>query len=560
MRKLLAVLLVLVVSLAAAAACITTKYYIFDGEMYPQNAQVLDLRGEYISFAHYQKLENAFPDSLIMWDVPFQGKTEPSTSRELVMSAFRPEDVQMLAYFPDLEQLDARGCGNQLSWLSELMETRPEVNVRFAFTLDGTVYGQSAKQIVVGDITPEQYTLLPCMENLSGIIIREDIDEDALAWIVDFSRERNLEIKLSLGEKSISAADTDLTLSRMTEAQARLLPLMTGLQTIHLEEPEAPMAVISDLMAALPDTVVTWEKTILGVTYQSDATVIDLTDVISRAEGQNPEEKTAYQLASEQNVMGTREEIPSSVLVGNNYPLPDRTGETVELIQQLEAFVEYFPAVEKLVLCGAWLDNEAMSQFREDHRADYKVVWSVQCGALATRTDATFFMPTKYFVKTGSFADWNTYNLRYCEDIIAMDLGHSSIATVEFVRYMPNLTYLDIAITHLLDISPLAECKNLVFLVMHTQSMPLDYTPLYECSSLEDLNIACNPGDLSAVFKMTHLKNLWLTGCSEQTYRQAKAAMPDTNIGYNYKGTNTGWRNLPNYYKMRDAMLMFYMN
>ena len=211
-------------------------------------------------------------------------------------------------------------------------------------------------------------------------------------------------------------------------------------------------------------------------------------------------------------------------------------------------------------MAGAWLDNEAMDQFRENHRADYKVAWTVQCGMLATRTDATRFMPTKYYVTQGSFADWHTYNLRYCEDMVAIDIGHMSIAELDFVRYMPELKYLVITLTEVGDLTPLSACKNLVFLEMDWCDRVEDYSPLLECTALEDLNIGETFGDITPVLEMTWLENLWLVGCPEDSYSRAKAAMPGTNIAYYYGNPDDGWRELPNYYAMRDALLMFYMD
>ena len=140
-----------------------------------------------------------------------------------------------------------------------------------------------------------------------------------------------------------------------------------------------------------------------------------------------------------------------------------------------------------------------------------------------------------------------------------MDVGHMSISELDFLEYMPKLKYLDIALNHIVDLSPLATCKSLVFLVMHSLSMELDYTPLQGCTALEDLNVSGNPGDISPVFEMKHLKNLWIVKMGDETYARAKAALPDTNIGYYYSSGNNGWRQLPNYFKMRDALLMFYM-
>ena len=154
---------------------------------------------------------------------------------------------------------------------------------------------------------------------------------------------------------------------------------------------------------------------------------------------------------------------------------------------------------------------------------------------------------------------WHMDNLKYCEDIISMDVGHMSLTELEFLRYMPNLKYLDVSLNHLLDISPLAECKSLVFLTMFLNSIDMDYSPLKELTALEDLNIGGNSGDISPILEMKHLKNLWIVFHGNEEYQMAQRELPDTHIGYYHYKVDEGWRRLPNYFKMRDALLMFYM-
>ena len=431
-----------------------------------------------------------------------------------------------------------------------------QTEAAFELTLDGVSYSQDAAEIRTSSVSMEELEMLPRMTGLKQVTATEG-DGANLDQLRTYCDESGIAFRVELAGQTVTDETTELTVSNVTEAQVRLLMLMPNLQTLSFPEPEAP----AELLQQLQQTAdVTWEKTVLGMTFSYDAVEIDLTKAIALAEGQSLGDKTAYDFGCEEQVMSYQEEVRSSVLVTNQHPLPDKTDMTEQLIAEVEAAMAYFPEADKLVMVGAWLDNEAMAQFRENHREEYKVVWSVQCGMLATRTDATRFMPTKFFVTAGSFTEWHTYNLMYCEDMVAMDLGHMSLATLDFVRYMPNLTYFDIALNHLVDLEPLTHCDNLVFLVLHSQGMEMDYTPLKECAALEDLNIGDNRGDISPILEMKQLKNLWMSGCERTDYLRAVEALPDTNIGYNYNNPNSGWRELPNYFKMRDELLMFYMD
>lgn len=558
MKKILAILIALMLLLAAGIVWVLMSFHIIDGQLYAKNVKTMDLRNREISVAHYEALTMRLPDCRILWNIPFQGATHSSDSKELILTDLI-RDVQMLPYFEELETLDARGC-EDLSRLPVLQALCPDVTILAQVSIQGQTLPYDTKSVVLNAITEEELALLPILSQLELVEVTDRGDPQNFRALRDYCEANAIPFRMTMNGEAVTAADRSIILDHVTDAQVELLKLMPWLERIHMPEPEAAADNLISLRDALPGTTVTWEKTVLGVTFSDDATQIDLTDVVSRADGAPEGSKTAYEYGLDNPVMCDREEVQSSVKINDSHPLPDRTLETEELIAQLEAAMEYFPETRQLMLVGTWLDNEAMSRFRERHREDYKVVWSVQIGNLATRTDAKLFMPTKFMVTAGSIADWHAYNLRYCEEIVSMDIGHMSISELDFVQYMPNLTYLDIALNHIVDLSPMASCKNLKFLVMHSLSMPLDYTPLQGCTALEDLNIADNPGDVSAVFEMKQLKNLWITGLGYDTYNRAKAALPDTNIGYNYNNPNSGWRSLPNYFKMRDALLMFYMS
>ena len=460
-----------------------------------------------------------------------------------------------------LISVTAAACGKETAQEQPAVPETAEVQTEAAFelTLDGVSYPENAAELRASSISEEALEKLPRMTALKQVTVTEGSGEN-LEELRTYCDEKGIAFQIEAAGQTITDETAELTLPNVTENQVQLLGLMPNLKSLHFPEPEAPAEVLLGLRTKLPETAVTWEKTVLGMTFSHDAVEIDLTPVIALAEGQALGDKTAYDYGCDEPVMSYQEEVRTSVLVTNNHPLPDKTDVTAQLIAEAEGAMAYFPQAQKLVMVGAWLDNEAMDQFRENHREDYKVVWSVQCGMLATRTDATRFMPTKFYVTQGSFTDWHTYNLRYCEDMIVMDIGHMSIAELDFVRFMPKLTYLDIALNHLVDLGPLAECKSLVFLSMFCETVELDYTPLQGCTALEDLNIGRNKGDITPILEMTWLKNLWMVEYPEESYYKALAALPETTIGYYYSLPDGGWRKLPNYFNMRDELLMFYMD
>lgn len=540
---------------AAGIAVFLSGYHILDSRLYPKNAAELDLRGQSVSVEHYAQLRQTMPDCQILWDVPFQAGLVPSDSSELVLSRLSPEDISVLQYFPSLKTVHAEDC-TDFPQLLALMDAYPELDVICSMPVGGTVYSLDTASLQLSGITAEDIPYLTRLPNLKSVSLSGIGDAEALIPLRDHCFGNGIRLEITVDSRTFSSDDRELTIEEVSESWILPLSLMTQLETLHLPEPEIPAEMLVHLAESLPDTKVTWTKTILGVTFPSDATLIDLTEIIALSPGQVLGDRTPYQAGLEYHVQGTPEEVASSIKVSKFNPLPDKTDETKALIEEVESAMAYFPEAEKLVMCGSYLHNIHMSNFRERHREDYKVVWSVRCGELATRTDAKLFMPVKYHVYY--FFTEDAYNLKFCEEMEAIDIGHMLVDDISFVEYMPNLKYLILTLGSVEDISPLSTCKNLVFLEMDWTSVT-DYSPLLGCTALEDLNIGQTFGNIAPILEMSWLKNLWLVGCYVENIWMAAGSLPDTHIGAFYGNPDDGWRQLPNYFAMRDALLMYYM-
>ena len=76
-------------------------------KFYPKDAQTLDLRGETIRVSHYDKIQRRFPDTKILWDVPFQNGVYPQDTETLTVSELQEADLKRIGYF---EALKNGGC------------------------------------------------------------------------------------------------------------------------------------------------------------------------------------------------------------------------------------------------------------------------------------------------------------------------------------------------------------------------------------------------------------------------------------------------------------------
>jgi hypothetical protein len=202
----------------------------------------------------------------------------------------------------------------------------------------------------------------------------------------------------------------------------------------------------------------------------------------------------------------------------------------------------------------------------DNRHEDVRFVWTLKVQDCYLRTDTEYFYPWK-LKHTMDAKNEDMELLKYCPDIISVDIGHMWFITdCEWVKYIPKLEYLILGETRISDLGPLSQCKNLKFLEIFTIPVT-DYSPLIGCTALEDLNLGRTYGDPAPLTQMTWLKNVWwanVHGTSGLPCSNAKAvlteALPNTNLRFDLEHpTADGWRKLENYFNMRDVMGVHYM-
>ncbi len=551
-KKCLAALLILLILAAAAAGVLWhwQHYRIVDWKIYPRDAEVLDLRDREISIAHYEHIHQALPASKILWNVPFQGNAYSEGTQVLQVTELTGADLDVLACFPELKTVDARGC-TDYAQLLEIQKQYPQIEVMYTVSFCGRDYEPTADTVYGGSVTWQDLENLTWLPQLKQVCLEDDENPEILGALIEYCREKEITVHVALGSQFYPDTAGELTLDGVGEEEIAMLSWFPALERLHLTNPRADAQTLRLLQAERPEVTVTWEKEVLGTLYRSDTEVIDLSEALS------PDGAAAIARAAKASIHGEHDEEVYLFAISDDFLLPDKTEETVDLITRVEEELAYFPDLQKVLLCGSLLDNEVMSAFREDRREDYQVVWTVQCGEMAVRTDSPYFMPTKYHVYY--FHDEDAVNLRYCEDMISVDLGHMTIRKIDWVEYMPNLTYLVLAHSDIRSIEPIRSCKKLKFLELDWSAVQ-DYSPLTDCTALEDLNLGNTGRKIDSICEMTWLKHLWMVGCPEYSVARATQALPDTTImGSGSATVANGWRELPNYCAMRDVMNMYYM-
>ena len=552
-KKLLALLLCVLILAATALGLIWHKqhYEMIDLKFYPKNTDILDLRGEKISISHYEKIRRRLDVKEIYWDIPLQGKAYPQDIQTLTLMELKEADLKAIGYFTDLKTVDARGC-EEFDLLQKLKKTNPQLQVQYEVSIGGRKYPQDAVSVRADGMRPGEPELLQYLPDLTEVRIEGSADAQIMEEAMAICQQRNVAFLVVIGGEGREPDTVQLQLENATAEDLQLLWMLPRLRQVHIRNPKMEADVLMQTVSAMPNVKFTWEKEILGVWVSGEAKQIDLIQAIS------PEGAKAYELSRKADVHGGTDEIPWLFRADSDYPVPDLSAKTMDLIRQVEAAMDYFPNVEQVEMTGALLDNAAMAAFRDAHREEYKVVWTVQCGGIIARTDTPYFMPTKYHVYY--FQDAESENLKYCEDLVCVDVGHMSIKHVEWAAFMPKLEYLILAHTDVRSIEPLRSCKNLKFLEVDWSAVK-DFSPLLDCKNLEDLNLGNTYGNFEVIEQMTWLKNLWLIGCSRAAaYRLNQALGETAHVVVSGAATvDNGWRELPNYYAMRDIMNMYYM-
>ena len=401
-------------------------------------------------------------------------------------------------------------------------KSHPDISVTYRVDVGGTALSNrdADAELSAGsfdyETLLENLSYLPQLQSLS--FPRTDLTAEQLETLRSANPELTLTWTVAYQGAEIPCDAPELTLENAAFDQiAQLLPYLPQLTDVSLTGSVPSL----EEMASLKETFATirfhWDFTLFGVPTSADAKEIDL------------------------------------------------SGIPMESVDALEAALPFFNRLEKVILCDSGLPSEEIDALWKRH-PETRFVWNVQLGRFNVRTDITYLMPFQHgYYGTddyGRMQDHECTEMKYLVDLVCLDMGHMYITDISFVKYMPKLEYFIIGDSRVTDLSPLAGAPKLKYLEAFYSGVE-DITPLAQCPALEDVNICHNRiSDFSPLLELKNLKNIWIAGNTiYQADREAlEAAFPEAKIIYNLSGsTGAGWRQLPNYYAMRDILGMGYM-
>ena len=469
----------------------------------------LDIRGARVAPETVLELQRTLPGCEILWMLDFQGKRIPGDTRELSVTALTEADVAALAYLPQLSRVDARACPDYPEIL-RLRERLPQCQVAYALTLAGTVYDSQAREVTCTTLD-EAKQALACLPNLERIQMRDCTEYGELARLREEQPQCGFVYDVTVGSKKIPWDTKAVQLAPEDLARgANALVWLPNLEYVKISGVVEDVAALKQLRQAYPELTVDSDFLLAGKTVNTLDTRLDL------------------------------------------------SGISLENTQAVDTAMSCFYQMETVEMHHCGIPNEEMEALRNKW-TETEFIWTVQIGWIPLRTDVTYFMPYQYHYEV---TDEDCVNLKYCRDIICLDLGHMPVTNLPSLAYLTKMEYLILACTHVSDISFCANMPNLKFLELFANDVT-DYSPLLACKKLEDLNICYHyPKEeaLQQLSQMTQLKHLWLRNYGAQPYQQRlRDALPNTVLKFgDGSSTGGGWRTIENYYKMRDVLGMPY--
>ncbi len=509
----------------AAVIWFFCSYSIFSGRLISRRADVIDLLGKGASMEEIDALAAEYPDKTFVWDVPLSGGSRPSNAESIKISSLSMEDLPLFARFPGLQSIDAADCTDYEALLA-LRDAYPAITLYAYIPVGGRNISLFAQQITLSADTPldellEALPYLPdlCNVSFSGGAVSYEMQDTLTAAYPNIAFRWNMNLlggiyssstkTLTFAGRALSEEDVETLCDNLFR-----FPALERIDLTGCGLSKEQLSAIRAATAALP----VYELTLFGKTVSTDAAELDFSNIW----------------------MGT---------LGANV---------------IESVLDEFPRLEKVVMCDCGISNEDMAAINDRHE-NVRFVWRVYFSEFSLRTDDTNFIAAR--VRN----DFPIYSndlevLKYCPDLIALDLGHKDITHLNFLRYVPHLKYLILVENDVNNITPIGELQELEYLEMFWTKCE-DISPLQNCKSLTDLNISyiyCRPAKcLETLVNMPQLERLWYCGnnMNDEQLAELQAALPDTEMYLAARGEPTGstWREHPHYFEMRDAFDMYYM-
>ena len=446
------------------------------------------------------------------------GTSVERSCETLELQGQQSPELTAICQLKQLKTLDISDTGITEADYLQLKEALPDCNIIWSVPFQDGYIPNSATNITIDHLTQEDINTLvyfPALEAVDALAVTE---QDILLTLRQQYPELRVMYDVHIGKEDFDHAKQNLALFDVdAESFTRALPHMQQLEKVAFT-------------GQLPETkqLIQWKKDYPNVTFFWDF-----------------------------EVFGKSVNSQTTKLILNDIPISS--------IEEVAQIMDCFYNMELVEMCHCGIPSEEMAKLRERF-PNTKFVWTIKVGWAEVRTDITTFMPFKLGFRdsNSAFTDAHATELKYCTDIVCMDLGHQFVKDLSFLAYMPNMQYLLLCELPAQDFSVLAGLTEIKYLELFLTQFS-DTALLAGMTKLEDLNLCYTAvNDITPLLEMkNHLRHLWINGTNAIDWRERKQlqnTLVNTVIRYGYVGsTEGGWRHTPNYYAQRDLLEMNYL-
>lgn len=453
----------------------------------------LDVRDNYaFTQAARDALADALPDCAIRWSVP----------------------VKQSHFDSDAEEVDLRQLQLSTDELRELFARYPDKRFAYRVPLLGERYAPDTEALDLRGKTPDAAAiedalmLLPAVDaiDLRGV----PASAQTVAALSDAFPDIDFKFTFDVPQGELTTDDTEIRVTGGYDelmAYVDFIDYMPNLVKVDAGEIELTSAQVDEIQTHANGKKVLYGLEVFGKKVTSDVTELNLDGV----------------------------------------PVPD--------VAAMEACIARLPNLTKVSLLDSGLTQDECGQLFDAH-PDIKFVFWIEFGHYKIRTDVTAFSTLLGDGNRYGYNDKTFEPIRYCTDLMMLDLGHNHLTNIENFKNLTKLRVLILADNEITNIDPIAGFTDLEFCELFLNDIT-DMSPLTGLEKLMDLNVFYNPlGENYKVLKsMTWLDRLWIGGCrlSSGMIKDLRSALPNTKINTEGRGsTGKGWRKHSHYYTLQQ--------
>lgn len=433
----------------------------------------------------------------------------------LDLTGIEMPETEMLQSLPQLQQLDVRGHRLSVDEYEALCEALSGCDILWKVPFQNQYLEETIRQLKVTQLSENDLDMLKYFPDLNVIDATGCYDYGMLQELQANRPDLQIIYTVEIDELEYQPDVAELTLENTDGVDLlAALPYLPCVTDVYLKGTLPDPDTIYEWMCLYPNVVFHWDFEVLGVQTSSTATELILNDI------------------------------------------------AIENTEAVESVLKYFYSLSRVEMCNCGIPSEEMDALWKRH-PETRFVWTINIRDETVRTDILALIPYKlgYDIDHPLF-DKDCRELKYCVDLICLDMGHMKIRDVSFLNYMPKMQYLVLVDMPCRDFSAIAKLTDLIYLELFNVKFS-ETEILLNLTKLQDLNIGYTPTpNLDVLTQMTWLKRLWVPGTklSEKEYQRLQQQLPDTQVVMHVVGSTGGhWRDNDNYRAMRDLLGMHYM-